>query len=333
MHEGTTTAVAQENVPASRGLSLEALGAGLLAALVGFASSFAVIIEGLTAVGATPAEAASGLMALSVGMGLCGVYLSLKTRMPISIAWSTPGAALLATSGRPEGGFAVAVGAFLVVGVLIIIAGLWRPLGRAVAAIPAALANAMLAGVLLSLCLAPVRAVAEMPVVALPMVAAWALVARFKRLYAMPAAVLVTVALVMATAHGSPRSVGSLLPAPVLTIPGISLAALIGLAVPLFIVTMASQNIPGIAVLNVNGSARHSADTRSTLPRSRQRSALDRRPIPIRPAAIGPQQRPASLTLASALQRKPRPPSSAHRPRFSSRQSPVSRSSGRSGLR
>ncbi|MDT8265794.1 benzoate/H(+) symporter BenE family transporter, partial [Roseomonas sp. DSM 102946] len=72
------------------------LAAGLLAAFVGFASSFAVVLRGLTAAGASPAQAASGLMALAVAMGLCGILLSLRTRMPVSVAWSTPGAALLA---------------------------------------------------------------------------------------------------------------------------------------------------------------------------------------------------------------------------------------------
>src|SRR5437763_2909329 len=103
----------------SKAFSLQALAAGVLAAFVGFASSFAVIIAGLTAVGASQAEAASGLMALSVSMGLCAVVLSLKTRQPISIAWSTPGAALLATTGPAAGGFAEAVGAFLITGGLI----------------------------------------------------------------------------------------------------------------------------------------------------------------------------------------------------------------------
>src|SRR3546814_12951775 len=74
------------------GFSLQAAGAGLLAAIVGFASSFAVVVQGLIGIGATQAEAASGLMALSLAMGLCGIYLSLKTRLPVSVAWSTPGA-------------------------------------------------------------------------------------------------------------------------------------------------------------------------------------------------------------------------------------------------
>ena len=96
-----------------RDISASAVSAGLLAAAVGFASSFAVVLEGLTAAGASPAEAASGLMALSVAMGVAGVVLSAWTRMPVSIAWSTPGAALLATTGSVAGGYAAAVGAFV----------------------------------------------------------------------------------------------------------------------------------------------------------------------------------------------------------------------------
>ncbi|HCK20078.1 MAG TPA: benzoate transporter, partial [Thalassospira sp.] len=151
-----------------RDISPQSVFMGLLAGFVGSASSFAVVLQGLTGVGASPEQAASGLMALSLSMGICAIVLSLKTRLPISIAWSTPGAALLATSGAIEGGFAVAVGAFIVCAVLIIISGVWKPLGRAVAGIPAPLANAMLAGVLLGLCLAPVKAVAFDPLLGLP---------------------------------------------------------------------------------------------------------------------------------------------------------------------
>jgi len=233
--------------------SVQALAAGLLAAFVGFASSFAVIIQGLTNVGASQAEAASGLMALSISMGVCAIWLSLRTRLPISVAWSTPGAALLATSGALEGGFPVAVGAFLVTGLLIVLAGLWEPLGRWVAAIPAPLANAMLAGVLFGLCVAPVRAVAQLPLLGLAIIVAWAVVGRINRLYAVPASVLVAAILIVTTTDISASSMGSLWPHPVLVAPQFSVAAVIGIALPLFIVTMASQNIPGIAVLNVNG--------------------------------------------------------------------------------
>jgi benzoate membrane transport protein len=230
-----------------------AVAAGLLAAFVGFASSFAVVLQGFAAMGASPAQAASGLMAVSVAMGLCAIVLSLRRRMPISIAWSTPGAALLASSAMPETGFAGAVGAFLLCGALMLAAGAWKPLGRWVAAIPPPLANAMLAGVLLGLCLAPLRAVAQIPLLALPVILAWAVMLRVSRLHAMPVAVGLAAILIAATTTAPPGGFGTLWPAPVAAMPRLDLAALIGIGLPLFIVTMASQNIPGIAVLNANG--------------------------------------------------------------------------------
>ena len=232
--------------------TLAAAPAGIVAAIVGYASSFAIILKGLTGVGADPAQAASGLMALSLGLGLCGILLSLRTRMPITVAWSTPGAALLASTGHIEGGFAAAVGAFLVAGALVVLSGLWKRLGLLVAAIPGCLANAMLAGVLLDLCFAPVRAVGAMPALALPVVLAWLIVARFKRLYAVPVALLVAILLIVATTHAPGLALWS---GPVLITPTFSIAALVGIALPLYIVTMASQNVPGLAVLNANGYA------------------------------------------------------------------------------
>ncbi|WP_145138342.1 benzoate/H(+) symporter BenE family transporter [Roseomonas gilardii] len=232
----------------------QTLAAGLLAAFVGFASSFAVVLNGLHAAGASPAQAASGLMALAVAMGLCGILLSLRSRMPVSVAWSTPGAALLASSGAIAGGFPVAVGAFLVSALLVVLAGWWKPLGRWVAAIPSSLASAMLAGVLFGLCLAPVRAVAQMPGPALAVIAAWAIAGRLHRLLAVPAAVIVAFGLILAmpgtpiAAHGSFPW-----PVPVPVMPQFTLQALIGTAIPLFLVTMASQNIPGLATLGLYG--------------------------------------------------------------------------------
>ena len=131
--------------------------AGILTALVGFTSSFAVFLAGLRAVGASPAEAASGLLAVCATMALGMLWLARRHRMPLTLAWSTPGAALLASTGIVHGGWPAAVGAFLVVGALIIVTGLWSRLGAVIAAIPAPIAQAMLAGVVLELCLAPAR--------------------------------------------------------------------------------------------------------------------------------------------------------------------------------
>ncbi|WP_407939646.1 benzoate/H(+) symporter BenE family transporter [Motilibacter deserti] len=219
---------------------------------MGFTSSFAVVLTGLRAVGASEAQAASGLAALCLGMGLSALLLSVRLRMPISVAWSTPGAALLASTGAPSGGFPAAVAAFLVTGALLVLAGLWRPLGRAIAAIPPALANAMLAGVLLSLCLAPARAAVEIPRLALPVVAVWLALTRWAPRWAVPgalAAAAVGVALESAGGLGDTLSGTPLLATPEAVAPSFDVAAVVGLALPLFLVTMASQNIPGMGVL------------------------------------------------------------------------------------
>ncbi len=234
-----------------RDLSPQAAGAGLLASFVGFSSSFAIILQGLRSAGANEAQAASGLMAVSVAMGLCGIVLSLRTRMPVGVAWSTPGAVLLGSSAAVEGGFSYAVGAFLVTGGLIVLAGLWRPLTRLVAAIPVPLASAMLAGVLLPRCLAPVQAVAQEPMQGLALVLTWVVVGQWRRVLAVPAAVIVAGGILAATAPALPAF--NWWPHPVLVAPAFSAAALIGTALPLFIVTMASQNLSGIAVLAAYG--------------------------------------------------------------------------------
>ncbi|MCI9864770.1 benzoate/H(+) symporter BenE family transporter [Rhizobium skierniewicense] len=236
--------------------SLQSLFMGCLTAFVGFASSFAVVLQGLKAVGATDYQAASGLMALSVSMGICAIVLSATTRLPVSIAWSTPGAALLATTGIIEDGFAGAIGAFIICAGLIIIAGLFKPLGRAVASIPAPLANAMLSGVIIGLCFAPIKAIGFNPALGLPIILAWIVVGAINRLFAVPAA-LAAFTLVMIFGVDIPPGamdsvLQSLAPPMEFVMPVFHLQAIVSMALPLFIVTMASQNIPGIAVLKVN---------------------------------------------------------------------------------
>ena len=235
------------------GSLIQPLSTGLLAAVVGFASTFAIILQGLRAVGATPAQSASGLFAICVLQGSLALVYGLRWRQPISIVWSTPGAALLITTGALPGGFAAAVGAMMVAAGLIVVAGLWRPFGRLVAAIPVGLASAMLAGILVEICLAPVRAVESSPALALPIVIAWALALRFARTYAIPVALLVTIGIVAFVTRVPAGALGSIWPQPEFIVPAWSLSAIGSLSVPLFIVTMASQNVPGLSVLRANG--------------------------------------------------------------------------------
>jgi benzoate membrane transport protein len=226
--------------------------AGIVSGLVAFTSSFVVVLAGLAGVGATPAQAASGLLAASITMGLASILLSVRTRLPITIAWSTPGAALLAATGVVEGGWPAAVGAFLVVGVLIVLTGLVPPLGRLMARIPTPVAQAMLAGVLLQLCLGPVLGVAANPMAVAPVILVWALAQRLAPRWASPfafvsATLVIIVDLVLSGARLDP---GSLAPHVELTVPVLTLGGVVGIALPLYLVTMASQNVPGVAVMH-----------------------------------------------------------------------------------
>ncbi len=226
--------------------------AGVVASFVGFASTFAVVLAGLRSVGATPGQAASGLLAVCVLMGVATIALSVRARVPVLLAWSTPGAALLVSADAPSGGYPVAVGAFVVCGALLALTGLWAGLGRLIARIPVAVASAMLAGVLLPLCLAPVRAAVDIPAAVAPVIAAWALLGLVARRWAIPGALAVAIGVVLVS---EPLQAGPTGVLPVLegVVPRFEPAALLGLALPLFVVTMASQNIPGMGVLAANG--------------------------------------------------------------------------------
>jgi benzoate membrane transport protein len=231
-----------------RDFSKQAALQGVLVAIVGYASSVAIVVQGLKAMGASSAEISSALVLLGLGMGFVAIGLSLWTRMPISIAWTTPGLALLAVTPTVAGGFPAVVGAFIVVGVLIMLAALWSPLGRLIAAIPKPIANAMLAGIIFKLCLAPFIALKQSPLIAGIILLTWVVMLKVNRLYAVPAAVVVAVgAIVM----GGDFKSGAAALWPVVTVvsPVFTLEAMVSLAIPLFVVTMASQNITGLAVL------------------------------------------------------------------------------------
>ncbi|WP_225730748.1 MULTISPECIES: benzoate/H(+) symporter BenE family transporter [unclassified Nocardia] len=231
------------------------IAAGIVTALVGFISAFAVVLKGLTTAGATPAQAASGLLAVCVTQAVGMMLLSYRYRIPITLAWSTPGAALLASTGAVTGGWPAAVGAFAITGVLIVITGVWQRIGNLVAAIPVEIAQAMLAGVLLPLCLAPVKAVPSSPAVVLPVIAVWLVLQRFAKRWAIIAAfatAAVGAGVAIVVQHRR-LDFAAMMPTVELTAPQWNWQALIGVAVPLYIVTMASQNIPGVAVMGSFG--------------------------------------------------------------------------------
>ena len=229
--------------------------AGIVTALVGVTSSFAVVLTGLGAVGATPAQAASGLLALCVTMGLACIVLSWRYRMPITSAWSTPGAAVLAGAAAVDGGWPAGVGAFLVVAGLILLTALWPRLGGLISRIPASIAQAMLAGVLLPLCLAPVEGLVADPLAVAPVLVVWLLAARWAPRWAVPLAFVAAAVVigVHAVRTGAAISGAALVPRVEFTMPTFTLEAVVGIALPLFLVTMASQNVPGVAVMRSYG--------------------------------------------------------------------------------
>jgi benzoate membrane transport protein len=246
-------------VPKSRRSDTDAVGliqpvsAGAVSAITGFASSFVLVVAGLRAVGATEAQASSGLLAVCVMSGLCCILLAWHFRMPISFAWSTPGAALLVAAAGVTDDFGAAVGAFLVCGALIVLCGLWPPLGRAITSIPRPIASAMLAGILFPICLAPITAAVEIPWLALPVIIIWLVLYRLAPRWAVPAAMLVAAIGIAVTAGASMLEGASLAPTLQFVVPTFDPVVIVSLGLPLFIVTMAGQNVPGFAVMSTFG--------------------------------------------------------------------------------
>ncbi len=232
--------------------SARAAGMGLLAAFVGYASSFAIVLAGLTAMGATDTQAATGLLFATLGMGICGAWLAFTTRTPAAVAWSTPGAAFLASTAVLPGGFAEATGAFICCAMMIIGTGFVPLLGRLVAAIPKPVASALLAGVLLKLCFAPALALGTIPLLVLPVIAAWLIGLTINKLLAMPLAVIAFALVLALVTESPPGAVAGLLPDIELQAPLFTLQSLVSVSIPLYLITMAGQNIPGFTLLELN---------------------------------------------------------------------------------
>ena len=221
-----------------------------VAAIVGFGGTLAIIIAAAAAVGATQIQTASWVTAICLAMAVETAWLSWRTKMPIITAWSTPGAALIAASAgftMPE-----AVGAFLVTGILLVATGLIRPLMRLIAKIPGSVASGMLAGIVVVFAINAVKTVPADPWLILPLIAAFFLV----RLWSPSLSVLAVLVGGGLAAVLSGR-VGALPPPELSTLtlvaPHLTFASIVGLSLPLYLVTMASQNLSGLAVLRADG--------------------------------------------------------------------------------
>ena len=235
-------------------LSLSAFTAGFVAVLVGFTSSVAIVFQAAQAFQATPAQITSWMWALGLGMGLCSLVPSLMLRKPVLVAWSTPGAAVLASAGL-SGGFSMAeaVGAFMVCAVLITLAGVTRWFERVMNRIPTEIAAALLAGVLARFGMQAFAAAETALPLVLLMLGAYLVARRLIPRYAVVITLALAIAFVALRGEMSWSAIRFELAMPVFTAPQFTLSAAISLALPLFVVTMASQNLPGVAVIRATG--------------------------------------------------------------------------------
>ncbi len=235
-----------------RDLSLSAIAAGFVTVLVGFASSAVIVFQAAQSLGASPAEISSWMWALGLGMGFTCIGLSLRYRMPVVTAWSTPGAAMLISSaaGLP---MSDAIGAFVLSALLITVCGFSGFFEKMISRIPVSLASGMLGGVLLRFGLDAFGSVKTQPVLVLAMLAVYLFARRWFSRYAVILTLLVGIGI--AAGSGLLRAEGLSLQVakPVFILPTFSFAAIIGIALPLFIVTMASQNVPGVAAIRASG--------------------------------------------------------------------------------
>ncbi len=235
-----------------RDLSLPAVVAGFITVLVGFASSAVIVFQAAQAVGADQAEIASWMWALGLGMGVTCIGLSLRFRVPVVTAWSTPGAAMLVV-GAGGVGLNEAIGAFLLAALLGAVLGFSGVFARLMQRVPMALAAGMLAGVLLRFGLDVFVSMGTELGMALAMFVTWLLCRRWLPRYAVIATLAVGCAVALGKGQLQLQGVHLQLAAPVWTTPALSWSAAMGVALPLLVVTMASQNMPGVAVIRASG--------------------------------------------------------------------------------
>lgn len=235
-----------------RDASLSAIAAGFVTVLVGYTSSVALIFQATQALGATPAQVTSWLWALGIGMGVTCIGLSLRYRVPVATAWSTPGSAMLITAvaGVPMG---EAIGAFVVAALLMAVCGFAGLFERVTRHIPVPVASAMLAGVLLRFGLDAFRSMQTQWWLCFGMFATYLAMRRFSPRYAVVVTLVVAVAIAVAQGLLRTEHVRLAVAVQEFVMPQFSFGALLGIALPLFVVTMASQNMTGVAVMRAAG--------------------------------------------------------------------------------
>ncbi|MFV0449940.1 MAG: benzoate/H(+) symporter BenE family transporter [Vibrio sp.] len=228
--------------------NLSHVSAGFTAVLVGYTSSVVIIIQAATAAGATSSQIESWLLALGVAMGVTSILFSWFFKKPVLTAWSTPGAAMLvAAVGQYE--MQVVIGAFVISGLLIVLTGLISPLSKALANIPPQLATAMLGAILLSFCVKIFSPVMTNPNIFFVMFAAFLIGKRFLPQYTMAILLAVGIACSIVSGAFDNQNITLNFAKPEWISPNFELSAMINLSLPLYIITMLSQNLPGIAMM------------------------------------------------------------------------------------
>nr|WP_321444686.1 benzoate/H(+) symporter BenE family transporter [uncultured Cohaesibacter sp.] len=230
---------------------LSHITAGFIAVLVGYTSSVAIIFQAAHQLGTSEAQANSWMLMLGIGTGLSTLFLSFKFKMPILTAWSTPGAALIALSSGIT--LAEATGAFLFCAALLVITGLSGLFDKLARLIPDSLANAMLAGILFSFGMKLFPSVESDPPLVCLMVLAYLCMKRFAPRYAIVVVLFVGIAYVALSGGFQGAEIAFTLATPVFVMPDFSLSAIVGLGIPLYLVTMSSQNMPGVVTLRADG--------------------------------------------------------------------------------
>lgn len=223
--------------------------AGFVASISGSAATFGIAIAGLVAMGATRDQTFTALFVLLIGYGLLSTVLSYRYKMPISIVWSTPGAAFLAASSGLGLQFEQAVGGFLLCGILLTITGFWPALSNLVQKIPASIASAMLAGILFVFVVTTVRAAVDFPFLVLPVILIWFILNRLAQLWATPIAIVIAFLLVNINIGPQWLEDVSVFPKFDIVLPVFDLIPMVSIGIPLYLITMASQNLPGIAIM------------------------------------------------------------------------------------
>ncbi|AXF07357.1 hypothetical protein CUJ91_05020 [Paraburkholderia graminis] len=243
--------------------SLSAIVAGFVAMMTGYTSSLVLMFQAGQAAHLSNAQISSWIWALSIGMAVCTIGLSLRFRAPIVIAWSTPGAALLVSS-LPHVPYAEAIGAFIVCALLLTVVGLTGWFDTLMKKIPAGIASALLAGILFEIGIEIFRAAQFQTALVLTMFLTYLIVKRVTPRYAIPATLIAGTVAAGALGLLDFSHFQIALAHPVFTMPAFSVAASISIGIPLFVVAMASQNVPGIAVLRADGYTTPSAPLIST---------------------------------------------------------------------